>query len=459
MRAWLPALLLLTACGSGDEAASPTPVAADPGSTTMAEVDRSAELDAPTVLPGVGSGLLPLYRYLHANPELSNRETDTARIMADRLRAFGFDVTEGVGGLGVVGVLENGEGPTVMLRADMDGLPVREETGLFYASTAEVEDASGEVRPAMHACGHHVHMTAVLGAAQDLADSTDAWSGTLVVNFQPAEEIVKGALQMLDDGLFTRFPRPDYNLALHVSAGMPSGEIGMVRGFALANVDTVDVVVRGVGGHGAYPHTTKDPVMLSAALIMNLQTVVSRQVDPREAAVITVGSIHGGTKHNIVPEEVKLQLTVRSYTDEVRELTLNGIREMAEFTARAHGFPESRLPEVTVLDMSAPATFNDPALWERLTEVFAREFGGDKVRQVEPVMAAEDFAHYGRTDPAIPSLIFWLGAQRPELVAQAGNGGEPLPSLHSPRFAPDADIAVPTGARALRVAALDLFND
>ena len=461
--AGLALVLSLAACSGAED--QPVPSAADPGEVartapdaeqpdTMREVDRSSELRAPTEVPPVGSGLLPLYRYLHAHPELSNMEVETAAIMADRLRAYGFEVTEGMGGHGVVGVMENGDGPTVMLRADMDGLPVAEETGLFYASTRTVEDQDGEMQPAMHACGHDVHMTSVLGAAQDLADARDSWSGTLLVNFQPAEETVQGAPAMLADGLFTRFPRPDYNLALHVNAGMEAGTIGLVPGYALANVDTVDVTIRGVGGHGAYPHTTRDPVVLASAVIMNLQTIVSRNVDPREAAVITVGSIHGGTKHNIIGEEVALQLTVRSYTDEVREQTLDGIRRVAEHTARAYGLPEDRLPEVVVGEQSAPSTYNDPELTRALTQVFLTEFGPDRVRQVEPVMAAEDFAHYGRTDPPIPSQIFWLGAVDADLVARGG----PLPSLHSPDFAPDADIAVPVGARALVVAALDRFN-
>jgi len=453
----LAAALMLAGC-SADEVSAPTPLAADP-SPSAVEVNNDPILKVPA-LPEIGSGLLPLYRYLHANPELSNGEVETAKIMADRLRAFGFEVTEGVGGLGVVGVLENGSGKTVMLRADMDGLPVKENTGLNYASAVMREGADGKLLPAMHACGHDVHMTGTLGAAQDLADAQDEWSGTLVVIFQPAEEIVEGALQMLDDGLFTRFPRPDYNLAYHVNAGMAAGTIGMVPGFALANVDSVDISVKGVGGHGAYPHTTVDPVVLSAAIIMNLQTLVSRNVDPREAAVVTVGTIAGGTKRNIISEEVLLQLTVRSYTDDVRAQTLAGIERIAEHTARAFGMDDDALPVVTRLPESAPATFNDPDMTRALTQTFLTEFGPEAISQVAPVMAAEDFAHYGRTDhpsigkTAIPSHIFWLGAASPGIVAS----GNPLPSLHSPEFAPDAERAVPMGARALTVGAISLFS-
>ena len=458
MRSIVFAALLLAGCAEGERAEAPAPLAADPA--PVEDVNRSAELAEPVEFPEVGSGLLPLYRYLHANPELSNGEVETAKIMADRLRAYGFEVTEGVGGLGVVGVLENGAGRTVMLRADMDGLPIAETTGLNYASTVTREGPDGERLPAMHACGHDVHMAGTLGAAQDLADQRDSWSGTLVVIFQPAEEIVEGALQMLDDGLFTRFPKPDYNLAYHVNAGMAAGTLGMVPGYALANVDSVDIVVRGVGGHGAYPHTTIDPVVLSASIIMNLQTLVSRNTDPREAAVVTVGTIAGGTKRNIIGEEVRLGLTVRSYTDEVRAQTLDGIERVAANTARALGMSEDALPVVTRLPESAPATYNNPDMTRALTQAFLTEFGPDAVSQVAPVMAAEDFSHYGRTDhpsigdTAIPSQIFWLGAASPALV----ESGAPLPSLHSPDFAPDAERAVPMGARALTVGALSLFN-
>ena len=434
----------------------PTPVAAAP--TVEPEVNQNAELRRTLERPELGSGLMPLYRWLHANPELSNQEVKTAPLLAGMLREIGFDVEEGIGGLGVVGVLENGDGPTVLLRADMDGLPVKEETGLYFASEVTTENAAGETVPAMHACGHDVHMTSLIGAAQDLHNARDDWSGTLVVIFQPAEEIVQGARQMLDDGLFTRFPRPDYNLALHVNAALPSGQIGIVPGYALANVDTVDLSIYGVGAHGAYPHLGIDPVVISAATIMNLQTIVSRNVNPQDAAVITVGSIHGGTKHNIIGEEVKLQLTVRSYTDEVRETTISGIRRVAENTARAYGIPDDRLPQVTIRDESAPATYNDPDLAQRTLNVFADTFGKENVKVLPAVMAAEDFAEYGRTDPKIPSMIYWLGAADPDAVAAAEAGGPELPGLHSPNFAPDADVAVPLGARSLTVAALNLFN-
>jgi len=406
-----------------------------------------------------GTDLIELYKHLHANPELSNMEVETSARMADELRAAGFDVTEGVGGTGVVAVLKNGSGKTVMLRADMDGLPVVEETGFAFASTRTVKSQFGEDQPAMHACGHDIHMTSVLGAARDLADKKTDWSGTLVVIMQPAEETVQGAPAMLEDGLFTRFPRPDYNLALHVNSAMPSGTIGYTPGYALANVDTVDIVVKGIGGHGAYPNTTKDPIVVASALVMALQTIVSRETQPGEAAVVTVGSIHGGEKHNIISDEVKLQLTVRSYTDEVRESTLASIRRMSENVAETYGLPEDLMPEVTVLDQSTPATFNNPQLTNHIAAHLSDVFSDEAIIEIPPVMGGEDFAHYGRQEPKIPSLIYWLGAASPEAYAKSQRTGDPLPSLHSPIFAPDFANAIPMGVQSLSESALHLFHN
>ena len=408
--------------------------------------------------PKAADGLIPFYKHLHANPELSNMETATAALMARELRSAGFEVTEGLGGTGVVGVLENGSGKTVMLRADMDGLPVVEETGFDFASTRRVTNQSGEEQPAMHACGHDIHMTSVMGAAMELSDDREAWSGTLIVIFQPAEETVQGAPAMLADGLFTRFPRPDYNLALHVNSAMPTGTIGYTPGYALANVDTVDIVVKGVGGHGAYPNTTKDPIVVASALVMALQTIVSRETQPGEAAVVTVGSIHGGHKHNIISDEVKLELTVRSYTDEVRESTLASIRRMAEQVARTFGVPDDRLPVVSLLDQSTPSTFNDPDLTSHVAELLSETFSDAAIVEIPPVMGGEDFAHYGRQEPRIPSLIYWLGAASPEAYAESQKTSEPLPSLHSPIFAPDYANAIPMGVKSLASAAVHLFN-
>lgn len=402
--------------------------------------------------------LKQVYEHLHANPELSLMEKQTASYMADQLRTLGYVVTENFGGTGVVALFENGPGKTIMIRADMDGLPVLEQTGLSIASKVRQRDSHGTEHPVMHACGHDVHMTSLLGTAEALKSASNEWSGTLVLVLQPAEEIVKGAQAMLAEGLFEKFPRPDYNLGLHVSASLPAGQIGLVSGYALANVDSVDIDVPGIGGHGAYPHTTKDPVVLAAQIILGLQTIVSRETSPREAAVITAGYIQGGTKRNIISDEVKLQLTVRSYTDEVRAHTLKAITRVAENMGRAAGLPEDNLPKVTLLDESAPATYNDPAL-TKMAEGFMRDnLGGENVVYVDPVMAAEDFAHYGRTDPKIPSLLFWLGAVPPKDVARAAKTGQSLPSLHSPFFAPDAIPTLEAGVSAMTATALGLFN-
>lgn len=402
--------------------------------------------------------LMEVYKHLHANPELSLMETETASYMAGQLRDLGYEVTENFGGTGVVAVLENGPGKNIMIRADMDGLPVVEQTGLPYASTIRRKNHMGEDKPAMHACGHDIHMTSLLGTAQDLMAKKDEWSGTLVLILQPAEEIVKGAEAMLADGLFTKFPRPDYNLALHVNAVIPAGQVGLVPGYALANVDSVNIDVPGIGGHGAYPHTTKDPVVLAAQIIMGLQTIVSRETHPREAAVVTVGTISGGTKRNIISDGVKLELTVRSYTDEVRAHTLGAIARIAENMGRAAGLPDDRLPTMTLLDESAPATYNDPDLTEQAVAFMKPAIGADNVLMVDPVMGAEDFSHFGRTDPKIPSMMFWLGAVSPKAAKNAKKEGISLPSLHSPFFAPDAKRALDTGVAATSATAMGLFN-
>ena len=272
--------------------------------------------------------LVKLYKYLHANPELSLMETKTAALLAGKLDKLGFEVTENVGGTGVVAVMKNGDGPTVMIRADMDALPVKEQTGVDYASTVITKNRDGIEKPAMHACGHDIHMTVLIGTAKELVAEKANWSGTLVMILQPAEELGLGARMMLEDGLFTRFPRPDYNLALHDNPALAAGKVGIVPGYALANVDSVDITVRGIGGHGAYPHTTKDPIVLAAQLVTAMQTIVSRETSPLDSAVLTVGSIHGGSKHNIISDEVKLQLTLRSYKDDVRMNTINSIKRM-----------------------------------------------------------------------------------------------------------------------------------
>lgn len=403
--------------------------------------------------------LMELYRHLHANPELSFEEHETAAKLAKRMKALGFEVTEGVGRTGVVSVMRNGEGPTVMLRADMDGLPVVEQTGLPYASTVTATPASGVTTGVMHACGHDTHMAGFIGAARLLAERKDDWQGTLVMILQPAEELGLGALAMIEDGLYTRFPKPDYALAFHdAAAPAPAGTIGYTPGFALANVDSVDITVKGIGGHGAYPHTTVDPVVLASAIVMKLQTVVSRNSSPLDPAVITVGSFHAGAKHNIISDEAKLQLTVRSYSDESRKLLLDGIRRVARGEAITAGLPENLMPEIAVEDTYTPSTFNDVDFSNEMAAAFKARFGEKRVMEWPPVMGGEDFSQFRRADPEnIDSMIFWISGTPQPMLEALEKDGTPLPSLHSPFWAPDAEKVIATGAEALASAALDLM--
>jgi hippurate hydrolase len=394
-----------------------------------------------------------LYKDLHQTPELSLHEEKTAAKMAERLRALGFEVTTGVGGHGVVAILRNGKGPTVMVRADMDALPVQEKTGLPYASKVTAKDDSGETVPVMHACGHDVHMTSWVGAATILSKQKDRWRGTLMMIAQPAEEKGNGALRMLEDGLFTRFPKPDFAIALHDTPEGPAGKIAYTPGYALASVDSVDIAIFGKGGHGAYPHRTVDPIVIAARFVTALQTIVARENDPLDPAVVTVGSIHGGTKHNIVPDEVKLQLTVRSYKEEVRKRLLSGIERIARAEAEAAGAPKP--PEMKVTE-GTPATLNDPALSKRLAAAFAKAFGAENVVETPPVMGGEDFSEYGRA--GVPAVIFWIGAANPAKFAAAKAAGESLPSLHSPLFAPEPEPTVKTGVASLVVGARELLG-
>lgn len=403
-------------------------------------------------------GLMELYRDLHANPELSFQEVETAAKLAKRARALGFEVTENVGKTGVVAVMRNGDGPTVMLRADMDGLPLVEKTGLSYASKRTAVPASGVETGVMHACGHDTHMTAWIGTAQQMSERKDEWSGTLVMILQPAEELGEGALAMLADGLFERFPKPDYVLGFHDAAQFPAGMIGYSPGFALANVDSVDITIPGVGGHGAYPHTTKDPIVLGSAIVMKLQTLVSRESSPLDPAVVTVGSFHGGYKHNIISDEVKLQLTVRSYADESRKLLLDGIARIAKGEAIAAGMPEDKMPTVTVQDPYTPSTYNTPEFTEEVMADLRVRFGDDRVMKVPSVMGGEDFGQFLRADPDnIKSLIFWVGGVPAEDFALAQAGKKKLPSLHSPEWAPDAEKVIATAAEAMTAASLDIL--
>jgi hippurate hydrolase len=395
-----------------------------------------------------------LYKQLHSNPELSLHELRTAARMADELKKLGFEVTEKVGGTGVVGLFRNGKGPTILVRTDMDALPVTELTDLPYASKVRTRDKNDREVGVMHACGHDMHMTCWIGTARVLVALKDHWQGTLMFIGQPAEEVGAGARMMLDDGLFKKFPKPDYGLALHCDATRPHGTIGYSDGLALANVDSVDITVRGKGGHGAAPHTTVDPIVLAARIVLDLQTLVSREINPTDPAVVTVGSIHGGTKHNIIPDEVKLQLTVRSTKDSVRKHLLEGIKRIAESAAKGANAPP---PVVKVdLDEFTPALYNESGLTRKTVGVFKEVLGADKVVERPAVLGGEDFSRYGRA--GVPIFMFWLGTVAPERVAEAAKEGKPLPSLHSDHFFPIPEPTIKTGVLAMSMAVLELMG-
>ena len=402
--------------------------------------------------------LMTLYRDLHANPELSMQEVRTPAKLAPEMRKLGFEVTEKVGKTGVVAVMKNGPGPVLMLRADMDGLPVKEQTGLPFASKAVGTLPDGSETPVMHACGHDTHVTTWLGTARRLAAMKVQWSGTLVMVLQPGEERVMGAKAMLEDGLFTRFPKPDYLLAFHDAATLPAGVIGVTNGYVLANVDTVNISVKGVGGHGAYPQNTKDPIVLASRIVTALQTLVSRENDPQQPAVVTVGSFHSGTKSNIISDEAKLALTVRSYTPETRKLLLDGIRRIVRGEAIAAGMPDDKMPTVEIEQPSADATFNTAEFSEHLTKLFQSHFGEARVTQPKPVMAAEDFSRFWLADKTKQSVIFWVGGVPQDKWDAVGGDTLKLPALHSPFWAPDAEKVISTATEALTVASLDVLK-
>jgi amidohydrolase len=395
--------------------------------------------------------LVRFYGQLHQAPELSFHEQQTAETMAEALRAAGAKVTTGIGGFGVVGIIENGAGPRLMIRADMDALPVVENTQLAYASTKKVKDDSGNEVGVMHACGHDIHMTSLIGVAQYLAANRDRWSGTIMFLCQPAEERGSGAGRMIKDGCFDRFFKPDFSLALHVDANLPAGAVGYHSGYTLANVDSVDVTLRGRAGHGAYPHVTIDPIVQAAHLILDLQTIVSREVKPTEPAVITVGSIHGGAKHNVIGDSCHLQITVRSFSDDVRKQLLAAIRRKALAAASSAGAPE---PTIAVSE-GTPAMYNEPQLVERIVPVLKRALGEDKVVPSEASMGGEDYSEYGRV--GVPIFMFQLGSVDAKRLAGLKRVEQAPPSLHSPLYYPDADETLITGVTAMASAAIDLL--
>ncbi|MFL6728392.1 MAG: amidohydrolase [Sphingomicrobium sp.] len=402
--------------------------------------------------------LMNLYRDLHANPELSMQEVRTPAKLAAEMKKLGFQVTEKVGKTGVVAVLRNGPGPVLLIRADMDALPVKEQTGLPFASKVVGKTLDGVDSPVMHACGHDTHITTWLATGKRLAAMQDQWSGTVVMVLQPGEELGLGAKAMLDDGLYTRFPKPDVLLAFHDSASLPAGVIGVTRGYALANVDSVDIDVKGVGGHGAYPQTTRDPIVLASRIVVALQTLVSRENSPFDPAVVTVGSFQGGTKHNIIPDDAKLQLTVRSYTPEVRKKLLDGIARVARGEAIAAGLPENRMPVVTVREPYTPSTFNTEKLSARLLQLFGSHFGANRVVDAKAVMGGEDFSQYWLADKTKEATIFWVGGVAKAKWDAAGGDETKLPSLHSPFWAPEAETVISTATEAMTLAALDVLK-
>ena len=410
--------------------------------------------------------LLTTYKMLHSAPELSHREDKTATFFAGELRKMGFAVTERFGkfanpqwtSYGVIAIMKNGPGPTVLVRTELDALPVEEKTGLPYASAVKTKNDAGVEVGVMHACGHDIHMTSLLGTAKLLSELKDRWQGTLVIVGQPAEETVDGARALLRDELYSKFPKPDFAIALHDSADLEAGKVGYTPGYAMAGGNSVDIKVRGLGGHGARPESTKDPIVVAAQIVMALQTIVSREKSPFDPAVVTVGSIHGGTKYNIIPDEVNLQLTVRTYKPEVRLHVLAAIERIAKGIALAAGIPDDRAPIVKVSESEMTiATYNDPKLTERLAEAFTRALGEANVVKVTPLMASEDFG-YLSLDQKIPAVIFWLGAVDAEKVKQSKATGVALPSLHSALFAPVPEPTLRTGVKAMTSAVLDLMK-
>ena len=389
-----------------------------------------------------------LFEHFHRHPELSLLETKTAARLANELRTAGFEVTENVGGTGIVAMMRNGEGPLVMMRADMDGLPVKEKSGLPIASVVMQKDWDGNEVPVMHACGHDVHITSLVGTAHLMSESRNEWSGTLMLIGQPAEERVVGARMMMEDRLWDRFGQPDYALAFHVSSAVPTGKLVAVEGSPYSGADTVDIIIHGVGAHGAAPHRGVDPIVLGSQIVLALQTIVSRTLAPREAGVITVGSFHSGTKHNIIPDRAQLQLTVRNDNLATRNLLLAGIKRVAVNMGRVAGLPDDKLPEVIISQEGVPPTINDLALTRRLRGVWSEKLGNDIFfEKKRESMGAEDFPFF-TTDPAIPSTYFAVGGTPAEDFEREKSGGAPVPSHHSPLFKVDAEASVRLGVEA-----------
>ena len=405
--------------------------------------------------------LTAFYKGLHQNPELSLEEKNTSKKLAAELKELGFEVTENFGGYGVVGIFKNGDGPKILYRTDMDALPVEEKTGLEYASTYKTPnpwDNNNETFT-MHACGHDMHMTVWTGVARAMVEMKDQWKGTLMMIGQPAEEIGQGARLMLEAGLYEKFSVPDFGLALHASPTIANGKVGMDEGYSMAAVESVDINIYGYGAHGASPHMSVDPVVLASMIVMDLQTIVSRNLKPIDDAVITVGSMHGGTKHNIIPDEVKLQLTIRTYTQEVRDLIHRRIKEICDGVAMAAGMPEELYPRVSKLDQFTPANYNHPGLIERIRQSSVKAIGAENVESAEPQMVGEDFSRYGSTDEKVPTVLFWLGTVPDDRMKAEAEDGYRLPALHSPFYYPEPKPSIQTGVKVVSTALIDLFGN
>lgn len=419
----------------------------------MLSVYGASQTSTTNEVERVYSDSYAFYLDLHKNPELSSHETQTAEKLSSRLRSLGYDVTEHVGGTGVVAILKNGSGPTVMLRTELDGLPVEEKTGLPYASKVHVKDDAGRDVGVMHACGHDVHIASLFGTASIMAHSKDTWHGTLMLIGQPAEETISGAKKMIEDGFITRFPKPDVAIALHVGNELPAGKVGVGSGFRYANADSLRITIYGKGGHGAIPESTIDPIVIAARTILSLQTIDSREVKPGDVAVVTVGYIRAGTKNNIIPDQAELGLTVRTYKPDVRKHVLAAITRITDAEAQAAGAPKP--PSIEQYE-STDAVYNDPALAQRLTNTLQATLGKDRVSPSEPQIVSEDFAYF--VEQGIPSFYFALGGAEPQKLFQAKADGVNLPSNHSSLFAPDADPALHTGIAAEVAVLRDLLN-
>ncbi|MBN8785977.1 MAG: amidohydrolase [Terrimonas sp.] len=404
-------------------------------------------------------GLVDLYRHLHTNPELSLQEKETAARMAKELVAAGFEVTTSVGGYGVVGVLRNGQGKTILVRTDMDALPIAEQTNVPYASRVQAKDEKGNPVPVMHACGHDMHMAVWTGVARIVSQLKSTWKGTLVFIAQPAEETGVGALHMIEDGLFTKFPEPDYALALHVNSAVEAGKIGFCPGYSLANIDNLDITVKGKGGHGASPYTTIDPIMIASKLVLAFQDIVGREVPAVEPAVISVGTIHGGTSSNSIPDRVQIQVTVRSLNPDIQRKLIESIKRTCEGIAHSCGAKPEDYPVVEIIKPGLPAVFNDITLSEKLSAYLKTVLGNENVLLLGPEMFGEDFSRYGSTKANIPSVLYSVGAVSKEDMKAEAEGKIKLPSTHSPLFIPDTEPALRTGVISMSSAILYLLNE